>query len=176
MISAGGFDPILSIFDATGGLVATSLLIGTNNDGAGVATDPTTGSASDSLLTITALSPGGTYALVLSENDNSPIGPDFGSRFHEDGQGHFTAALCGGTSFCDSTPAQRNGNWAVDITGVGSAVSHQRSRLPEPASILLFTAGIAAIALLRRRGLSSQPHKFVNTGSHTFWGTQEESQ
>src|SRR5215471_10778164 len=50
LILPGGFDPILSVFDATGGLLSSSLLFDNNNDGAGVATDATTGSASDSLL------------------------------------------------------------------------------------------------------------------------------
>ncbi len=40
VIPAGGFDPHISLFDATGGFGASSLLVASNNDGAGVATDP----------------------------------------------------------------------------------------------------------------------------------------
>ena len=87
LIAAGGFDPILSVFDATGGLVSSSLLVGTNNDGAGVATDPTTGNAFDSLLALNSLSAGGTYVLVLSQNDNAPNRFDLWRRFQPDRYG-----------------------------------------------------------------------------------------
>ena len=44
--AAGGFDPIVALFDATG------VLIGQNDDGTGVAPDPGTGEALDSLLAL----------------------------------------------------------------------------------------------------------------------------
>jgi hypothetical protein len=145
IIPAGGFDPILTVFDATGGLTNSSPFVDNNNDGAGVATDLTTGNAFDSLL---LLANPGTYALVLSQNDNFANQPTFGDGFHEQGNGNFTAAYCGGQSFCDITPAQRNGNWAVDIVGAGTAID---ITAPEPGSILLWATGIASLALLRRR-------------------------
>src|ERR1700739_1416457 len=114
VIAPGGFDPILSVFDATGGLLSSSALVDTNNDGAGVATDPTTGAAFDSLLALSSLSPGGTYVLVLSQNDNAPNNSTYGDGFSQSGMGNFTAGEfgCGGTApFCDNTPAQRNGSW-----------------------------------------------------------------
>jgi hypothetical protein len=151
VITAGGFDPELSIFDITGGLSASSILIDTNNDGAGVAIDPVTGSGLDSLLTLTTLSAGSTYALVLSQSGNDP-GPDFGSSFPQAGNPTFTSSFgCGGSMFCDITPAQRNGNWAVDITGVRTAVDTSGPTVPEPSPAFLFAAGIGGIALLRRR-------------------------
>jgi hypothetical protein len=155
-VVAGGFDPILSVFDATGGLTAGSLLLGANNDGVGVAAD--LGNAFDSLLVIPGLSAGGTYAVVLSQNDNSANGPVFGSGFARDGQGNFTpnAFGCLGTSFCDVAANQRNGNWEVDILGVGSASIQGAATTPEPTSILLSAAGIAGLALRRRRAARSQ--------------------
>ena len=153
VIPSGGFDPVLSLFDATGGLLSTSLLIATNDDGAGVATDPLTGNAFDSLLNLTALVAGNTYVLVLSQYDNLANGPDYGAGFSQQGNGNFTPGEfgCPGVSFCDATPAQRNGNWAVDITGVGTAVDlSATSSVPEPGSMLLLSAGITALALLRR--------------------------
>ncbi len=158
VITAGGFDPELSIFDITGGLSASSVLIDTNNDGIGVAIDPLTGSGLDSLLTLTTLSAGSTYALVLSQSGNDP-GPDFGSSFPQAGNPTFTSSFgCGGNMFCDITPAQRNGNWAVDITGVRTAIDTSAPTgpaVPEPSPAFLFAAGIGAIALLRRRGLQA---------------------
>src|SRR5260370_27898570 len=82
VILPGGFDPFLSVFDATGGLLSSSPLRGTNNDGVGVATDVTTGYAFDSLLALNTLSPGGTYVLVLSQNDNLPFGTTYGDGFY----------------------------------------------------------------------------------------------
>jgi hypothetical protein len=155
-ILAGGFDPILSVFDATGGLLPSSLLVTDNNDGSGVAADGTTGNAFDSLLLLTGLNPGGTYALVLSQNDNFANGPTYGNGFGRDGQGNFTADLngCGGNApFCESPfVPNRTGNWAVDIDGVQSAADITNGAAPEPATILLLVTGIASLALLRRRG------------------------
>ena len=156
VILPGGFDPVLTVFDATGGSVPASPFVDSNNDGATVATDPTTGNASDSLLILTALNPGGTYLLVLTENDNFSSGPTFGDGFSHAGQGNFTAGEFGcltAAPFCDQSGLPRDGNWAVDITGVGSAsVFPTTTATPEPASTLLLMTGIAGMALLRRRG------------------------
>ena len=157
-IHAGGFNPVLTLFDATGGLSGMSILITSNDDGAGVATDSSTGNAYDSLLSLTGLNAGHTYALILSENDNLAIGPAYGDGFSEAGNGNFTGSLnnCGGTDpFCENGlgingPVYRNGNWAVDITGVRDA-TEQGAAVPEPASVGLLAAGAAILAALKRR-------------------------
>jgi hypothetical protein len=145
---AGGFDPVLSVFDASGGLLGSSLLVDSNNDGAGVAADPVTSNAFDSLLVLGAA---GTYALVLSENDNLP-GPTYADGFTRSGQGNFTGGAngCGDqVPFCeDPFLPLRTGQWAVDILG-GDAVT---AATPEPASMLLLVSGIVGLGLLRRRG------------------------
>ncbi len=157
MIDPGGFDPVLSVFDATGGLMDSSLLLASNDDGPDqcptnapncVSSDPSTGAAFDSLLVLNGLDPGGQYVLVLSESDNLPVGPDYGSGFSQTGQGNFTPTEfpCGGAAFCDANLAQRNGAWAVDILNVGTA-----DEAPEPGSILLVAAGLGVLGLLRRR-------------------------
>jgi hypothetical protein len=155
MILPGGFDPILSVFDATGGLVTSSLLVASNNDGAGVDTDPATGNAFDSLLVLNALNPGGIYVLILSQNDNSANGPTYGDGFGRTGQGNFTAGAfgCPGTDpFCDASPAQRNGQWAVDILGVETASDITNAgAVPEPGTTLLLVTGLSSLVLLGRR-------------------------
>jgi hypothetical protein len=162
IVAEGGFDPILSVFDATGGLVAISPLLNANDNGVPCAPNPpastcvsadsVTGSEFDSLIALSALNPGGIYALVLSEADNTAVGPNFGAGFTQAGQGNFTASEfpCGGPAFCDANLAQRTGNWAVDITGVGSA-TEPGTGVPEPASMLLLATGITSLALFRRR-------------------------
>jgi hypothetical protein len=160
LIAAGGFDPILSVFDATGGLLASSPLIDTNNDGAGVDPDPTNGNAFDSLLALNSLNAGGTYVLILSENNNAPNGTTYGDGFSQAGMGNFTADVfgCGGTApFCENPfEPQRDGSWAVDISGVRDAIditNAGESTVPEPTSMLLFCTGLTGFALLRRRGI-----------------------
>lgn len=151
VIPAGGFDPVLSLFDASGGLISSSPLVATNNDGASVAIDPSTGNGFDSFLNLTTLA-GSTYILVLSQSDNLANGPDYGGGFSQQGAGNFTSGEfgCGGVSFCDATPAQRNGNWAVDILGVGEATDLSASTVPEPGSTMLLLTGIAGLGFLRQ--------------------------
>jgi len=167
VIPAGGFDPVLSLFNATGGLTASSPLIATNDDGTGVAVDPLTGNAFDSLLVLTTLIAGDTYVLVLSQSDNLAFGPTYGDGFSQTGNGNFTAGEfgCGGTApFCDSSAAQRNGNWAVDIVGVGAASDTTNGNAPEPGSLLLFAAGLSGLAWgLRRRKI--QQSRILQTGA-----------
>jgi hypothetical protein len=158
LILPGGFDPILSVFDATGGLLSSSVLVDTNNNGAGVDADPTTGNAYDSLLALNSLSPGGTYVLVLSQNDNIPNNSTYGDGFSQTGAGNFTAGEfgCGGSApFCESPfVPQRNGNWAVDISGVRDAVditNNGGAATPEPSSMLLLCTALTSLVLLRRR-------------------------
>jgi len=155
VITAGGFDPVLSLFDATGGLSATSPLIATNDDNPLATVDPSTGNAFDSKLTIGTLNAGHTYALVLSVNDNLAYGSTYGDGFTQSGNGNFTAAEfgCSGSGpFCDTGVDQRTGNWAVDINGVRSAVDTSAGgTVPEPGTVLLLSAGLGGVALLRRR-------------------------
>ena len=136
VIAAGGFDPILSVFDATGGLLASSPLVDTNNDGAGVDTDPTTGYAFDSLLVLNSLNPWRDLrAGPQPERQLAELVTTYGDGFSQSGMGNFTAGEfgCGGTApFCDATPAQRNGSWAVDITGVRDATDITNMAEAEP--------------------------------------------
>ena len=68
VIPAGGFAPVLSVFDATGGLISASPLVAIDFGGCTVGNvNPATGSAFDCSLNLTTLNPGDTYVLVLSE-------------------------------------------------------------------------------------------------------------
>jgi hypothetical protein len=154
-IAAGGFDPVLSLFDATGGLTAASNLIAfTDSTGCGgVNQDPTTLSCFDEKLVLTTLLPGNTYALVLTQSDNLPVGATFGDGFTQDGNGNFTPGEfgCAANSFCDANipSSERTGNWALDILGVRSATGP--TSVPEPGGPWLPAGGAGGILLLAVR-------------------------
>jgi uncharacterized protein (TIGR03437 family) len=116
-IDAGGFDPSLSLFDSTG------LLLATNRDGGcdKVAADRVTTWCWDAF--ISAPLPSGTYQVVLTESENTPLGPHLADPFVYDGAGNFTAApgIAAPAGFWDFTPNRRNNSYALEIRGVDSA-------------------------------------------------------
>jgi hypothetical protein len=149
-VSPGGFAPVLSLF----GPVSSSdpNLIdfddgGTAPGGCGARLiDATTHLCLDADLT-EGLS-AGTYLVTLSENDNTPNGPDFLGGFNEAGNGNFTGINQGfpGESFLDPLGNQRTPNYDFTITGVDSATA-----LPEPSTMSLLIAGAGLLAGLRAR-------------------------
>jgi len=153
VIPSGGFDPILSLFDSGG------TLLNVTNDGS-PNTDPSTGAALDSLLSL-SLDPG-MYTLALSQSDNQANGPTFADGFSEQGAGSFTSTLgCSNGSFCDITGANRDGKWALDISGVESASDNNGSTVPEPKTILILLLGAAGMLCLRRRR-KAEIHRATN--------------
>lgn len=138
LVTAGGFDPVLSLFDGAGNFMTA------NNDAAcgTVGTDPLTLNCFDAVLSLTLTA--GNYTLVLSQNDNLAVGPTLADSFTQVGNGNFSCpeflGVAGG--FCDASPSQRNSAWALDIVTPGSA-----SPAPEPAPALLLVCGAALIAV-----------------------------
>jgi hypothetical protein len=133
-IAAGGFDPVLSLFDSTGFLIAL------NNASIGF----------DSLISIDLSV--GSYTLFLTESDNLPVGPTLADGFTRTGQGNFTGPTFAGVpgAFWDATPEQRNGNWAVDLVGVSNGVSP--TPVPEPGSLTTFGFGFLSLGIGIYRG------------------------
>jgi hypothetical protein len=146
MIARGGFDPVLSLF--TGANDPAGLLIGASNDGTcpPLNKDAVTGACWDSLFDI-PLNPGA-YTLVLSQADNTALGPTLGDGFFRMGQGNFTGPAFLGMpgSFVDQNPNQRDSHWAVDILNVDSAAV-----VPEPSLTLLVGSCAAVFAASRRK-------------------------
>jgi hypothetical protein len=140
-IPPGGFDPVLSLFDSTG------LLLAVNDDNPSAPVDPTTGAGRDSLISLILTT--GNYTLVLTQSDNFPVGPDLAAGFTRTGQGNFTGPAFIGSpgSFWDVTPAQRNGAWALDITGNGVTVSG----VPEPGTLGTLSLGFGGLLFLFKR-------------------------
>jgi hypothetical protein len=149
VIPAGGFDPILTVFNSAG--VETAF----NNDGTCGQVGTGAGGCLDSYLQLVNLAVG-TYTLALTENDNTAIGPNISNGFSEAGNGDFTGGIfgCSNGVFCDAAGDNQNGNWAVDIVGVTSSIA------PEPGTLGLLGTGCAAVfgaLLLKRRKINRQP-------------------
>ena len=147
IIARGGFDPIVSVFDSVGDPV------GTNNDGGcpAVGQDAVTNACWDSLLT--AILNAGTYTVVLSQSDNTPIGT-LAEGFSRQGEGNFTGPTYLGApgAFWDANPNQRTSAWALDILDVDTATI---SAIPEPATALSLTGALGVLGLLRLRARRS---------------------
>jgi hypothetical protein len=145
-IAAGGFDPILTLYD-----LATGNRISFQDDGSGVPVDPVTGAPFDVNFSSTLAA--GTYRVALSQYNNFG-GATLSDAFGRAGSGNFTQAYCdmGITApFCDFTGAKRTSAWAFDILGVDTAIG-PGGTVPEPATWAMMILGMGAVGgALRRR-------------------------
>ena len=134
-VAAGGFDPIVSLFEAGGDLIAE------NGDGDDVPVDPDTDAAFDAFLNTRV--PIGDYTLAISQYDNFAAGGTLGAGFDEAGDPNFTTIFgCDAGQFCDFTGASRSSDYAFDLSV---------APIPVPAAAWLLGGALAGLGFLRRR-------------------------
>jgi hypothetical protein len=133
-IARGGFDPVLTIYNA-----ATGFAIADADDGPGSPADSVTGASGDPIYS--ALLAAGSYTVYLTQYNN--FGPaSLPGLFGFDGQPNFRGG------FVDFYGDQRNGNWALDISGVDSVAT---ASVPEPATWGLMIVGFGMVGAAARR-------------------------
>lgn len=137
-IAPGGFDPIVSLFDAAG------TFLDLVDDSFSAPVDPVTGLAADAELMI-FLAPG-MYQVALTQFDNVPVG-DLVDGFLLTGDPTLTAIFgCSNGQFCDQTGANRTNFYALDLINVDD-----QAQIPEPGTMVLLGSAVAAMAWRRRR-------------------------
>jgi hypothetical protein len=101
----------------------------------------------------------GDYTVALSQYDNFATGPNLSDGFSLEGAGNFTAGFssCTQAFFCDfsDTPVYTNRTnvWAYDVLNVPSRDEGPGPGVdvPEPAALSIFSLGLLALLLRRRK-------------------------
>lgn len=146
-IAPGGFEPVLSLFDSTGTLLAIDSVGGTAPSACGGrGVDPGSGFCLDALLN-TPLSTGA-YTLALTESDNVPNTLLLADGFSRQGQGNFTGPdnLGQPGSFVLFDGSQRTNFWAIDVANADAA---DIASVPEPGVGWLAAIGLCLLLPLR---------------------------
>ena len=147
VVNAGGFDPILALFDGVGNK------LNEYDDGPDtVPADPVTGLFFDTNLVTSGLT-AGTYTATFAQFANF-FGTTLAGGASEASSTFTSRYGCSNGQFCDASGYNRASFWAFDVLGVESAIviDPNPSTVPVPATLPLLAAGLGMLGFgLRRR-------------------------
>jgi hypothetical protein len=153
----GGFAPVLSLFDNLG-VLQTYNVGSQTNDCVNNGQDPVTLGCWDARLSLNSVA-GTQYLIILTQDDNIPLGTTLLDGFSEQGNGNFTAKPpfnnpVPGGKFLLSGPIQRTGDWALTIQSADPTLT--AGQVPEPSTTALLLTGGGLLALWRRTRKSNR--------------------
>jgi len=147
VIAAGGFAPVLTLFDRSSGDFVGWDHGSAHSGGTCVGQqDPVTAFCWDAGFSQTLAA--GRYRLLLSQDGNEPLGA-LADGYSRQGQPEYTAAYLGlgtGAMFVAVSGDRRDGRWALEFS------ADQLAPVPEPASVLLLATGLGWLARRRSAG------------------------
>ncbi len=127
--AAGGFDPIVSLYNPNGDFID-------DNDDNGASRDPF----------LSANLAAGKYRLYLTQYNNFGPASVRSDTFAFDGQPNFRGG------FIDSLNNQRTANYALDVTGVDAAkILASVGAVPEPSTWAMMIGGLGIVGAAARR-------------------------
>lgn len=131
-----GFDPMLSLFDGAGGLIASDDNGATHNF-----REPGTPLRDAQIKRVLSA---GSYFLALSQHGNTSLG-SLAAGFSQSGSPYYTAALgCSAGQFCDDLGNSMTGGYYLQL-------DLDVAPIPLPPSLALLLAGMAGMAAFRLR-------------------------
>ncbi|MGB5324518.1 MAG: DVUA0089 family protein [Pseudomonadales bacterium] len=147
IVVAGGFDPVLAVFDFQGDFVVQQ-----EDAPIGTVTPDPNGNEWDVYLQLAL--PAGEYFLAITQYDNLTEGNfpggNFSNGFDRQGTGNFTGTVfnCSNLMFCDFDDNNRTSQWAFDILGADLA-STSTIVVPTNVPFLpIWAMGALALALV----------------------------
>lgn len=138
-VAAGGFAPVLTLFQDGVGL----LQVAQGN----AACVPTAGAFCwDATLTLSGVN-AGHYTLVLSQDGNNALGQSLAEGYSQAGTPDYTSVYNGsaGARFIQVDGAQRSAHFALEISAPLSPA------VPEPGTTLMLLAGLGGLGMARHR-------------------------
>lgn len=157
-INGGGFDPVLALFEDSGEQLLLGLSRG-GTDTAGPGANPSGSLVWDAYLDLRLNA--GAYTLVLSQDDNLPVGPSWSEGYLYPNDHHFTSQNTSpyqpDALFVLADGSQRDGHWAVDISPFDPIT------ISEPSTLCLLLAGLTCLLMAGFPKIHRQPLKMLES-------------